>query len=92
MPVVCGVDSLLAFAAGGIRLSCCNAITMTAPQAAPTSHDTMMAFVNLHHIVASTVMACRRNGLPQVLSPFFGMSKAQGLEVNALWTIRFHQA
>jgi hypothetical protein len=76
MPVVCGADGLPAFAAGGVRLSCCNAITITAPQAAPTSHETMTAFVNLHHIVASTGMA----------------SGHMGFWVNALWTIWFHPA
>jgi hypothetical protein len=60
IPVVCGADWLPAFAAGGIRSFCCNAIVIPAPQATPTNHETMMAFVNLHHIVASTVMVCRR--------------------------------
>jgi hypothetical protein len=44
---------LLALVADGIRSSRCNTITIPAPQTTPTSHEIMMVFVSLHHIVAS---------------------------------------
>jgi hypothetical protein len=45
---------MLALEAGGAGSRFCTTITIAAPQTTPTSHDTMMAFVSLHHIRAST--------------------------------------
>jgi hypothetical protein len=54
IPVVWGAAGwLVAVAAGGIRSSRCNTITVPTPQITPTNHAIMMVFVILHHMVAS---------------------------------------